>query len=305
MKDWLSYIKSYLDGDLWGFLALDWYHSQKNFNVPHLDPSHFIDRLLEELPTWDVDPVGFHKVLLCVSVQLMGNDFDEIIGKSVRFLAGLSEPISHDQLSAIYSHYSTYGERNLFIERLGNSGVPIQPAQPGAVHAPDGVTSIVSGENGRTNQDPILLFYSYSHEDKRMLKKLDDHLSLLKNQGYISEWYDRQILPGGEVDNEIDENLKKARMILLLVSRSFMASEYCTGVEMKFALQQHQLKRAIVIPVILRDCDWHKAPFSKLKALPTDGKPVAGGWKNQDQGFSDVAKGIRQTLESKPLILQK
>jgi hypothetical protein len=35
-----------------------------------------------------------------------------------------------------------------------------------------------------------------------------------------------------------------------------------------------QAHRAVVIPVILRACDWHSALFGKLNATPPDGKPV-------------------------------
>ena len=66
------------------------------------------------------------------------------------------------------------------------------------------------------------------------------------------------------------------------------------------ALQRHQTGTARVIPIILRPVDWEKAPFSELKALPTDGKPITGrGWHNTDEAFTDVARGIREAVETK------
>lgn len=123
-------------------------------------------------------------------------------------------------------------------------------------------------------QQPVRLFYSYSHKDARLLDKLQTHLSLLRRQSMISEWHDRQITAGQPFDDTIDRNLEVSRVILLLVSADFLHSDYCFGKEMIRAMQMHEAGDARVIPVILREVNWQEAPFGRLKALPTDGKPV-------------------------------
>src|SRR5713226_5126476 len=95
-----------------------------------------------------------------------------------------------------------------------------------------------------TPQNSIKVFLSYAHEDEPLLRKLETHLSLLKRQGLISTWYDRQIVPGTNWAATIDEQLEQASIILLLVSADFLASDYCYGVEMQRALQRHQAKQA-------------------------------------------------------------
>lgn len=52
-------------------------------------------------------------------------------------------------------------------------------------------------------------------------------------------------------------------MILLLASPDFLASECCWGTEVKRAMERHQSGEAVVIPVILRPCEWTRAPFGK------------------------------------------
>ena len=54
---------------------------------------------------------------------------------------------------------------------------------------------------------------------------------------------------------------------------------------------------AKVIPVVLRPCEWHGAPFGKLQALPKDGKAVTS-WTNKDEAWTDVALGIRRAIET-------
>jgi hypothetical protein len=126
--------------------------------------------------------------------------------------------------------------------------------------------------------------------------KLETHLSLLQDQGVISGWHDRRIAAGTEWDGAINKNLEEAGVILLLVSADFLASRYCRDVEVKRAMERHEAGTARVIPVILRSVDWHTAPFGKLEALPRDGKAVTS-WKNRDEAFTDVARGIREAVK--------
>ena len=65
---------------------------------------------------------------------------------------------------------------------------------------------------------------------------------------------------------------------------------------MKRALERSDAGEARVIPVIVRDVNWSKAPFSKLGALPKDGKAVEL-WPNRDTAWRDVSEGIERAAE--------
>jgi len=136
------------------------------------------------------------------------------------------------------------------------------------------------------------LFFSYSHRDETLRDELEIHLTMLKRQGVITTWHDRRIGAGKEFGKEISHYLEEAEIILLLVSPDFLASDYCYDVEMARALDRHETHEACVIPVILRPCDWHNAPFAKLLAVPKDGKPVTK-YPNQDDAFLEIAGAIR------------
>lgn len=139
------------------------------------------------------------------------------------------------------------------------------------------------------------LFFSYSHADENYRNTLEKHLSALKHEGLIDSWHDRKIRAGDEFENVIDENLKQADVILLLISSDFIASRYCFEIEMKRALERHAEGTARVIPIILRHCDWKTMPFAKLMAAPTDGKPIKA-WSDIDEAYTDVAGHIRMAL---------
>src|SRR5687768_4398729 len=147
-----------------------------------------------------------------------------------------------------------------------------------------GVFAMTSPE---ADQKAIHLFYSYSHVDKRFRKQLEDHLALLKRQEVIQAWHDRMIGAGQEWKGAIDQHLEESSIILLLISASFLASDYCYDVEMKRALERHEANEARVIPIILRPVDWSGAPFSKLQAIPEDARPITR-WSNRDEGWTNV-----------------
>ena len=142
----------------------------------------------------------------------------------------------------------------------------------------------------------VEIFFSYAHEDELLRQELEKQLSILKWQGFITSWYDREISAGEEWAHMIDVHLDTAHIILLMISPDFMASHYCYGKEMKRALERHDAGEARVIPVILRPVYWSDAPFSKLQVLPSGGVPVTS-WQNRDEAFYDVARGIRGVVE--------
>jgi TIR domain len=146
-------------------------------------------------------------------------------------------------------------------------------------------------------QEPIKVFFSYSHQDEAYKDELVKHLSILQRQGVIAGWHDRMITPGSEWDREIDRHLSAANIILLLVSSDFLSSDYCWSVEITKALQRHEAGEAHVIPVVLRHVNWHDTPIAKLQALPENANPIKS-WPDQDKAFTNVAGGIQKAADT-------
>ncbi|MFY0529642.1 TIR domain-containing protein [Archangium gephyra] len=155
------------------------------------------------------------------------------------------------------------------------------------------------GEDSNKDEEPAIdgvdLFISYAHEDEAFRKDLEKHLSLLKREGLIRLWHDREIIAGQKWADDIDRHLESAHIILLLISADFIASDYCFAKEMKRALERHEDGSAVVIPIILRDCDWRTAPFGQFQALPKDSKSIKS-WDDRDAAFTDVARGLRKAI---------
>jgi TIR domain/Effector-associated domain 9 len=147
-----------------------------------------------------------------------------------------------------------------------------------------------------SSPNSVEVFFSYSHKDEDLRDELETHLAMLKREGTIKSWHDRKISAGREWAGEIDQNLNSARLILLLISANFLASEYCYDIELKQAMKRHEAGEARVVPIILKPVDWNSALFGKLQALPKNAKPVTT-WTDRDEAFLNITQGIRRTVQ--------
>lgn len=135
------------------------------------------------------------------------------------------------------------------------------------------------------------VFLSYSHADASWRDQIEKQLRALQRQGVIEVWHDRRIEPGQDFAQLIDDHINQDEIILLLVSSDFIDSNYFYEIEMQRAMERHEAGEAVVIPVILRACNWTPLPFGKLQAVPEDGKPIKQ-WADPDEAMLQVAVGV-------------
>ena len=142
----------------------------------------------------------------------------------------------------------------------------------------------------------LKVFISYSHADEEYRHQLVKHLSPLKRINLVSEWHDGELQGGEEWNATILKNLQTSDIVLLLISIDFINSEYCYGIELEKALELHERKRCVVVPVILRSCLWQHTQFSKLQALPDKGKPVSS-FPDADAAFTSIVEGLKEIAD--------
>jgi len=141
---------------------------------------------------------------------------------------------------------------------------------------------------------PLKVFYSYAHEDEALRARLDEHLELLARQNLVVRWHDRHISAGTEWNEVIGDALASADIVLLLVSKAFMASEYIRSVEIPEAMKVHDSGSARVVPVLLEPVDGAETlPFSKIQMIPSEAKPISD-WDDSAKALMDVARSIRR-----------
>lgn len=119
----------------------------------------------------------------------------------------------------------------------------------------------------------------------------------MRRQGHISTWNKSDIESGDNIQSEVDKHLEQAQIILFMVSSDFLDAYYLdddSSIERALA---RRITGAIVIPVLLRQCDWKDSPFGGLKPLPPDGPPIAA-WSNKDEALYQVAIGLKTVVNN-------
>jgi internalin A len=174
-------------------------------------------------------------------------------------------------------------------ERAADGGTVTVPVK-------ETLREVESPEASAPKDSPLPLFICYAHANERHVKQLIPSLKVLARRGYILPWRDTDLVPGEDWDETIKERLAGAKVVLFMVSRDFLASEYITKHERPFAMQMMNDKQAAVVPVILSPCDWQEEDFAKLENLPHKGKPVSS-FNPRDEAWTLVETGLKKAVE--------
>lgn len=142
---------------------------------------------------------------------------------------------------------------------------------------------------------PLKTFVSYSHEDRSFCEELLKTLVDLTRNNVITIWTDHALVAGTEWDEKIRAELEEAELILFLVSRSSIASEYITRVEFQRALERHKSGQARLVPIIVRKCDWQSLGLP-IQALPPGLIPITQ-YPNADDAWYDVRIGLKRVID--------
>lgn len=150
--------------------------------------------------------------------------------------------------------------------------------------------------NIKTKKHGLKLFICYSHLDEQYVIDFRKHIKPFKDNNLISDWYDRKIIPGKDIKEEIDNNFSDADIICLMISKNFINSPECIK-EKDDALNLRRKKGIEIIPIILSNCKWMEyGDLKNIKAMPKDGKPVSE-FKPTDKAWCNVYDGLKLVVE--------
>lgn len=169
--------------------------------------------------------------------------------------------------------------------------------------------------NNKINTLPktdVKIFLSYSREDQNILARFRTSLEALRKARLVdSIWYDALIEPGEKWEEKIQENLIDSDIVLLLISPSFIASEFCFTNEMGRAVSLHNEGKLVLIPILIRPCLWQVVkPISEIQVLPKNGVPITDKkWDNEDTAYLHIGEELLAIIgkikEDKRILLQK
>lgn len=144
--------------------------------------------------------------------------------------------------------------------------------------------------------DPVSIFFLYAPEDEALRIALEKHLVPLKHDGLVSGWSDRMVSPGAVWRTEIERRLNEARIILVLISADFLASD-AYDAEMQRALDRHRQGKATLLMVLARPVDWSLGPFHDPQ--PINDLPLTSH-EDLDEALAEIAAKIRRLVKISP-----
>ncbi|HEU5374433.1 MAG TPA: NACHT domain-containing protein [Ktedonobacteraceae bacterium] len=144
----------------------------------------------------------------------------------------------------------------------------------------------------------LQLVYASAPADEALRAQLSAHLHALVQGGLISEWHEQLIPVGADRTQERHRAWHNADILLLLLSSDYFLSDAFNEQEIQQALERQRLGQLLVIPILLRPCDWRATIVGHLQSLPRNEKPVTG-WEDQDAAWLSIAQNIRQYVTSR------
>ena len=148
---------------------------------------------------------------------------------------------------------------------------------------------------------PVRLFISYAHDDIEHLKELRAQLGGLEMDGRIVVFDDGEIKAGTKWDSTIKAELRRADLILLMLSPSFLDSRYARHIEYGEALERWRQDKVVVYPIVVRAIDLGALKISEIQARPHDKmrrlKPLAA-WSGhrRTEVLASIAAELRELV---------
>ena len=165
---------------------------------------------------------------------------------------------------------------------------------------PDPTEPTPTSERARATSMPHLvsLFPSDSKPERAAYGELRKYLAPKLRAGALSLWSPADALPGEQLEQARERNLKDAAVVALLVSSEFLADSELDEV-VKQVLQRRTEGRCVVVPVLLGAADWKSSRFGSLQPVPRDGVPIRSR-KDRDSAWVEVVEGLSQALKYRP-----
>lgn len=170
-------------------------------------------------------------------------------------------------------------------------------------------------DGSESREKTVHVFVSYAREDKRWLDpeyrcNLIPFLAESLRRYDVVFWYDTELKPGDVFKRQIESEIDQAQIALLIVSQSFLNSEFIEHVEMPRIAERARQGETIVIPVLVEPCDWSDYPFLADRQMVPSANPLIDFTESEAKwakvkfqildGLKAQLKRIREPVPSLP-----
>jgi hypothetical protein len=119
------------------------------------------------------------------------------------------------------------------------------------------------------------------------------HLKAAKLNSMVDWWDDTQIKPGERWYDEIKKAIASARVVILLVSVDYLASEFLFNNELPALLTASEEEGVTILPVILGPCLFHHTALARFRSVNDPAIPLSKMTKHEkDEVWTTVVETI-------------
>lgn len=138
-----------------------------------------------------------------------------------------------------------------------------------------------------------LIYTLFSSIDRNYKDKLEISLLSLKNYG-IKLNDPSKILPGAIIEREIESDIDRADIMIMLISPDFISHELISD-PIKIALEKVKRQKLYLVPVIVRPCNWDDTNLNRHQVLPRNGQAISLS-DNKDEVYLNIVKEIKELI---------
>jgi hypothetical protein len=144
------------------------------------------------------------------------------------------------------------------------------------------------------------VFISYSHEDESWKERLVGHLRVLERQGTADIWDTSDLKAGADWAKQIEKAVRETNVAVLLISPSFLASDFIVTNELPALLDRRQKEGLAIIPVMVRPTMWSALPgIAELQFANDPSKPLSStSEEERDDVYASISRQIAQLVET-------
>jgi len=144
------------------------------------------------------------------------------------------------------------------------------------------------------------IFISYSRRDRKWKEEIAQFLTPLIRER-IEEWDDSRISPGANWFDEIQRGMDSAKVAVLLVSQSFLASDFITKHELPRLLEAGLRGQLTVIWVPVSASSFRHTALADLQAVVDPNKPLDTlPSARRNQALVAISEAIVQAMDLQP-----
>ena len=147
-----------------------------------------------------------------------------------------------------------------------------------------------------------LVFISYSHKDRKWLELFLEHLNPLAERKLLSIWSDTDIQVGRDWRHDIEHALEHASAAVLLVSPSFLASDFVLKHELPQLLKAVRAHELRILWIPISHSLYQHTEIATYQAAHDPARPLDALSKAQrNKAVVRIAESILQLVQTIPI----